>query len=125
MAGKEEKKNFLNAGKIYDEDAVSDCRFINCNELKYSLRSVEKFAPWIRNIIIVTDNQIPDWLDVSNPKIRIVNHSDILPEMALPTFNASAIETSLHKIPDLSEHFLFANDDMFFGNHVDKKFFLF
>lgn len=117
------KKEFLNAGKIYDEDAVSDCRFINSNELKYSLRSVEKFAPWIRNIIIVTDNQIPDWLDVSNPKIRIVNHSDILPEMALPTFNASAIETSLHKIPDLSEHFLFANDDMFFGNHVDKSFF--
>lgn len=119
----EKKKKELGVGRYYDKDSVSDCRFINTNELKYSLRSVEKFAPWIRNIIIVTDNQIPDWLDISNSKIRIVNHADILPEDALPTFNASAIETAIHKIPNLSEHFLFANDDMFFGNYVDKSFF--
>ena len=62
-------------------------------------------------------------MDISNSKIRIVNHADILPEDALPTFNASAIETAIHKIPNLSEHFLFANDDMFFGNYVDKSFF--
>ena len=106
-----------------ENDAINECRFINNDELKYSLRSLEKFAPWINNIFIVTDNQIPDWLDTSNTKIRIIDHSQILPKDALPTFNASAIETAIHKIPNLSEHFLFANDDMFFGNPVEKSFF--
>lgn len=106
-----------------DCDAKDDCRFISNDELKYSLRSLEKYAPWINNIFIVTDNQVPKWLDTSNPKIKLINHSEILPVEALPTFNASAIETSLHKIPNLSEHFLFANDDMFFANPVDKNFF--
>ncbi len=119
------KKNdeLKKCGKVLDSDAIDDCRFINNDELKYSLRSLEKYAPWINNIFIVTDNQVPSWLDTANPKIHIVNHSEILPSDALPTFNASAIETALHKIPELSEHFLFANDDMFFGNFADKSFF--
>lgn len=106
-----------------DIDAIDKCRFVNNDELRYSLRSLEKYAPWINNIYIVTDNQIPDWLDVSNRKIHIIDHSQILPPEVLPTFNASAIETSIHKIQNLSEHFLFANDDMFFGNPVEKSFF--
>jgi len=121
---KNKKNNELQKyNKKLDNDAVDECRFVSSDELKYSLRSLEKYAPWVRNIYIVTDNQIPDWLDITHPKIHIINHSEILPAEALPTFNASAIETSIHKIPELSEHFLFANDDMFFGNPVDKKFF--
>lgn len=116
-------KELQKYNQMLDCDAIDECRFISNDELMYSLRSVEKFVPWINNIYIVTDNQIPDWLDTTNPKIHIVNHSEILPPEALPTFNASAIETSIHKIPNLSEHFLFANDDMFFGNPVDKDFF--
>ena len=110
-------------GKTLDNDSISECRFIDNNELKYSLRSLEKFAPWINNIFIVTDNQVPEWLDITNPKIHIVDHTQIMPPEALPTFNSMAIETRLHKIPDLSEYFLYANDDMFFGNFVDKNFF--
>ena len=110
-------------GKSLDLDSVGECRFLNNDELKFSLRSLEKYAPWINNIFIVTDNQIPDWLDTSNPKVKIVNHTQILPSEALPTFNASAIESGLHRIPNLSEHFLFANDDMFFGKPVPKEFF--
>ena len=121
---REKKNNELKKyGKNLDNDSVGECRFIDNDELKYSLRSLEKFAPWINNIFIVTDNQIPSWLDTTNPKIHIVDHSQIMPPEALPTFNASAIEVALHKIPNLSEHFLFANDDMFFGNFVEKKFF--
>lgn len=120
----EKKSNELKKyGKILDNDSVGECRFIDNNELKYSLRSLEKYAPWINNIFIVTDSQVPDWLDTTNPKIKMVSHNEILPPDALPTFNASAIEAALHKIPDLSEYFLFANDDMFFGNFVDKTFF--
>ena len=121
---REKKNNELKKyGKSLDNDSVGDCRFIDNDELKYSLRSLEKFAPWINNVFIVTDNQIPEWLDTTNPKIHIINHSQILPAEALPTFNSMAIETVLHKIPNLSEHFLYANDDMFFGNFVEKSFF--
>ena len=120
-----EKKNqeLKKYNKSLDNDATSECRFINNDELIYSLRSLEKYASWINNIFIVTDNQIPSRIDVTNPKIHIIDHSQILPKSALPTFNASAIETVLHKIPNLSEHFLFANDDMFFGRQVSKSFF--
>lgn len=102
------------------ENATASCRFQNHNELKYSLRSVEKFAPWINNIFIVTDNQKPDWLDTNNPKIKIIDHKDFIEEEYLPCFNAVALEFHLHKIPGLSEYFLYANDDMFFGHTVKK-----
>lgn len=121
---RDKKNNELKkSGKLLDKDSTNECRFVQNDELKYSLRSLEKFAPWINNIFIVTDNQIPKWLDTSNPKIHIVDHSKILPADCLPTFNSSAIETAIHKIPGLSEHFLYANDDMFFGNFVTKDFF--
>lgn len=121
----QEKKNteLAKYKKPLDKDSIGECRFIENDELKYSLRSLEKYAPWIRRVYIVTDKQVPKWLDVNNPKVKIIDHTEILPPEALPTFNSSAIETAIHKIPDLSEHFLFANDDMFFGNYVDKEFF--
>ena len=59
-------------------------RYVSNDELKYSLRSVEKYAPWIRKIFIVTDNQVPEWLDTTHPKIQIVDHTEILPAEYLP-----------------------------------------
>ena len=98
-------------------------RFANNDELKYSLRSVEEYAPWIQNIFIVTDNQTPAWLETTNPKIKIIDHKDILPEIALPCFNSSVIEYFLYNISGLSEHFLLSNDDMFFTATVTPDFF--
>jgi hypothetical protein len=98
-------------------------RYVDNQELKYSLRSVEKYAPWIRKIFIVTDNQTPDWLDTSNPKIQIVDHTEILPAESLPCYSAFILEHHLHKIPGLAEHFLFANDDMFFNKPVTSETF--
>lgn len=91
----------------------ADCkgRYVDNGELKYSLRSIELYAPWIRKIFIVTDNQVPEWLDTSNPKIQIVDHTEIMPPEALPCFNSTVIEHFLYRIPGLSEHFLLANDD--------------
>ena len=103
------------------ENSTSKCRFRNNDELKYSLRSVEKFAPWINKIFIVTDNQIPNWLDTSNPKIEVIFHQDFIEQKYLPCFNSIALEFHLHKIPNLSEYFLLANDDMFFGRKVKKQ----
>ena len=100
-----------------------DHRTTDHNELRYSLRSVEKFAPWINHIYIVTYQQVPKWLNIHHPKITIVDHSEIIPAEYLPTFNSAVIEAFLHKIPGLSEHFLFSNDDMFFGCETSPDFF--
>ena len=106
---------------VHPEGAL-DCRFVQIDELKYSLRSVDKYMPWIRHIFIVTNNQIPKWLK-QHEKITIVDHSEIMPETARPCFNSEAIECCLHKIPNLAEHFIYANDDMFIGRKLSPAFF--
>ncbi len=118
------KKNFWleKYGKSKNKYSNVDARFRDNDELKYSLRSVEKFAPWINRIFVVTGGQTPSWLKKSK-KISIVDHSKMMPKDALPTFNSTAIETCLHKIPNLSEHFLFANDDMFFNDYITPEYF--
>lgn len=98
-------------------------RYANHDELKYSLRSIEKYAPWINKIFIVTDQQIPEWLNTSNAKVKIVDHNEIMPVSSLPCFNSVVIEHHLHNIPGLSEHFLYANDDMFLNKPVSPNFF--
>lgn len=101
------------------ELAANSSRYINRDELRYSLRSLVCFAPWIRHIYLVTDDQIPPWLDVNNPMVTVVRHREIFGDTGtLPTFNSHAIESRLHRIPGLSEHFLYINDDMFFGRIV-------
>ncbi|XP_053209635.1 N-acetylglucosamine-1-phosphotransferase subunits alpha/beta-like isoform X2 [Panonychus citri] len=104
-------------GKIAESINVN--RFADNDEFKYSLRSVEKFSPWIRNVYLVTNGQIPDWLDVNNPRLRLITHEDIFPNKSdLPTFNSVAIEIHLHRIPGLSEKFLYFNDDIMLGKPV-------
>ncbi len=104
-------------------DRSADCkgRYVDNEELKYSLRSVEQYAPWIRKIFIVTDNQVPKWLATSNPKVEIVDHKEILPPESLPCFNSVIIEHHLYKIPGLAEHFLYANDDMLLNKPVKPE----
>ena len=108
-----------------EERSTVNCkgRYADNDELKYSLRSVEMYAPWVRKIFIVTDEQVPLWLDTSNPRIRVVDHKEIMPEVCLPCFNATVIEHFLWNIPGLSEHFLFANDDMLINRSLSPSFF--
>lgn len=98
----------------FSEENQGDKRYIQHDELKYSLRSAEMFVPWINKIFIVTNNQVPIWLK-DHPKIKIVDHSEIIPQKFLPTFNSCCIECFIHLIPGLSEHFLYSNDDFFFA----------
>lgn len=91
-------------------------RFDDKNELKYSLRSLEKYAPWVRKVYIVTNGQIPHWLDLSYDKVSVIPHIALTPNPEyLPTFSSSAIETFIHLIPNLSKRFLYMNDDIFLG----------
>uniref|UniRef100_A0A1A8C2K9 N-acetylglucosamine-1-phosphotransferase subunits alpha/beta n=2 Tax=Nothobranchius kadleci TaxID=1051664 RepID=A0A1A8C2K9_NOTKA len=101
-----------------DED-VSASRFEDNEELRYSLRSIEKHAPWVRHIFIVTNGQIPSWLNLDNPRVTVVTHQDIfLNHTHLPTFSSPAIETHIHRIPGLSQKFIYLNDDVMFGKEV-------
>ena len=100
-------------------------RFLSRGELRYCLRSLHLFAPWARRIFLVTAGQTPDWLDPAYGSERggvtVVDHREILPPDALPTFNSHAIEAALHHIPDLSEHFVYLNDDFFLGRPQDPS----
>lgn len=99
-----------------------DARYQNMDELKYSLRSLFRYANWVNKIYIVVDDvQSPLFVNLENPKIQIVRHSDIIPAQYLPVFNSVAIEANLHHIPNLSENFLYLNDDVFFGDYISKK----
>lgn len=101
-----------------DED-VSASRFEDNEELRYSLRSIEKHAPWVRHIFIVTNGQIPSWLNLDNPRVSVVTHQDIFQNQThLPTFSSPAIETHIHRIPGLSQKFIYLNDDVMFGKDV-------
>jgi hypothetical protein len=94
--------------------------------LRYSLRSVERFAPWIRTVHVVTCRpQVPAWLDTSRPDVRVVHHDEICDEPdVLPTFSCHVIESFLHRVPGVSEHFLYLNDDYLFGRPVTPADFI-
>ncbi|XP_034233894.1 N-acetylglucosamine-1-phosphotransferase subunits alpha/beta [Thrips palmi] len=100
-------------------DHYAPSRFEDKEELRYSLRSLEKHAPWIRHVYLVTNGQIPHWLDLDNPRITLVTHKDIFPNQShLPTFSSPAIESHLHRIRGLSSKFLYLNDDIMFTQNV-------
>ena len=98
-------------------------RFRQLDELRYALRSVYLFAPWVRRIFIVTDSPRPAWL-ADHPKVTIMRSEEFFADPSvLPTHNSQAVESQLHRIPGLAEHFLYSNDDMFFGRPVNPDMF--
>jgi hypothetical protein len=114
---KQNKYQYLN------KEIENPSRYRDNQELKYSLRSAVTNLPWINHIYIVTDNQVPKWLNTSHPKISIVNHQDIVPEKYLPVFNSLVLEAFIHMIPGLSEKFIYSNDDCFFNQSLSPDFF--
>ncbi|MEU6367886.1 stealth conserved region 3 domain-containing protein [Streptomyces sp. NPDC046931] len=125
LAWLERKNAVLAAMGLDTEDAAtSAARFRDRDELRYSLRSIDMYAPWIRHIYIVTDRQVPHWLDLGHPRVRVVDHTEIFGDQgALPTYNSHAIESRLHRIEGLAEHFLYFNDDVFLGRTVRPDMF--
>lgn len=104
--------------------ANDNARFDNHNELYYSIHGVLQHLEWVRHIFIVTDNQTPDWFSsVRSEKISIIDHRQIIDEKYLPTFNSHVIEAHLHRIPNLSENFIYLNDDVFVARPLPKEHF--
>lgn len=105
-------------------DSVDESRFRDNGELRYSLRSINEFCPWVRRIILVSDDQRPEWLDAEDSRIRIVSHRELFgQEGRLPTFNSHAIGSRLHHIPGLSEKYIILNDDVFVGRPIGPEAF--
>lgn len=97
-------------------------RFDNHNELYYSISSIRQYLPWVRKIFIVTDEQTPSWLSDFD-SIIMIDHKDIIDSEYLPTFNSHVIEAFLYRIPELSENFIYFNDDVFVGKPAEKEHF--
>ena len=102
------------------EDKASNTRFRDTNTLKYVLRSIEKNCPWFNKIYLITTGHIPHWLNVSHPKIELVTHKELFIDTSvLPVFNSNAIEMNLVNIKELSEKFVYLNDDMIIWKQLD------
>jgi len=111
--------SFAKNSSEIEDDTMSQNRYRDSNELKFSLRSLEKYAPWVRKVFIVTDNQIPNWINMENKRLTFVSHSQIFPNAShLPVFSSPAIETHLHRIPGISTKFIYFNDDVMLGYSI-------
>lgn len=121
------KRRHLSAstGHLERDDLTGDdARYRQIGEIAYSVRSVRRFAPWIRDIhIVVAPGQRPP-VDLDDPRIHIVEHPQIMPAAILPTFSNRSIEPFVHRIPGLSEVFLYANDDFLFWRNTPREHFV-
>lgn len=113
----ESKESAGNVTEIFNHAA----RYRDIGLLKYVLRSIEDYAPWVRKIFIVTPNQKPFWLDESSDKIEVVFQDSFIPSEFKPTFKSTGVEWHLHRIPGLSENFIYLNDDMLFNQPVEPE----
>lgn len=108
---------------VVGEGDDGPARYRHVDELRYALRSVHMYAPWVRRIFIATDSPAPAWL-AEHPKVTIVRSEEFFADPStLPTHNSHAVEAQLHRIDGLAEHFLYSNDDMFFGRPVHPELF--
>ena len=105
---RDEKSRYAPEGLVDDGEA----RYRDWGLLPYWFRGVEKYAPWVRKIHFVTWGHLPAWLHTKAPKLHIVRHEDFIPEQFLPVFSSNPLETHLHRIPGLSERFVYFNDDL-------------
>ncbi|TVR27270.1 MAG: hypothetical protein EA390_14000 [Balneolaceae bacterium] len=103
-------------------------RFIDNGEIKYCILSIRKFAPWIRTIHLITDDQVPGFLTEEMREklnVKIVDHREIFSsfEWALPTFNTRSIETAIWRTPGLASRFIYFNDDFVITKKVKPEHF--
>jgi hypothetical protein len=111
------------AGYVVGEGDDGPARYRHVDELRFALRSVHMYAPWVRRIFVATDSPVPAWL-IDHPTVTFVRSEEFFADPSvLPTHNSHAVEAQLHRIPGLAEHFLYANDDMFFGRLVSPELF--
>lgn len=116
------RRRFTHEAEGAHAHASLETRFYNSGEIYYLIGSILKYAPFVRRVYIVTDDQKPPLLDsfaeagLCDPSfLQLVSHDAIFEglDAARPTFNPRSIEASLWRIPGLAEQFVYSNDDMF------------
>jgi hypothetical protein len=105
------------------ENYTAENRYSDTGLLRYWFRSIEKNAPWVHKVFFITNGQKPDWLNVNCEKLVWVKHEDYIPKEWLPTFSANPIELNLHRIKDLSEHFVYFNDDFYIIKKIKESYY--
>lgn len=108
-----EKAYYLRPDEETSQFDASDMRYRDYDNLRYWFRAVEKYAPWVNQVHLITCGHLPEWINPDAPKLHFVRHSDYIPEKYLPTFSSHPIELNLHRIEGLSEQFVYFNDDFF------------
>jgi len=106
-----------------DKKSNSGIRYESWDNLQYLFRAIEKFMPWYNNIYLITWGHVPKWLDINNPRLKIVKHEDYIPEEYLPTFNSNVIELNLHRIKELQDNYIIFNDDLFPLQNIEKEYY--
>lgn len=105
-------------------------RFASINEIRYCVLSILRFAPFVRNIFIVTDGQDPNIYDDVRShfperiqSVKIVDHREIFKDFEeyLPTFNSISIGNMVWRINGLSENFVYFNDDVILIREVKPE----
>lgn len=102
-------------------DNNTEIRYRDWDNMQYLFRGIEKFAPWVRKVHLITTGQKPKWLNMNAPKLNFVRHEDFIPKEFLPTFSVRPIELNLHRIEGLAEHFVYFNDDYFLLRPVQPE----
>lgn len=121
------KKQELNNNQNQETNiqAFGEERFREWETLKYWFRGVENNCEWVNNVffIVAYPTQIPKWLNIDNPKLKIIYHKDFIPKELLPTFNSNTIELFIPKIKELSDNYIICNDDFYFISPLQNTFF--
>ena len=98
-------------------------RYREMNIFPYWFRAVERYAPWVNKVYLVTNGTFPRWIDPDHPKLVLVRHDEYIPKEMLPTFNSCTIELHFHRIKGLSERFVYFNDDILLNGPVTPEYF--
>ncbi|PCH40329.1 hypothetical protein WOLCODRAFT_136778 [Wolfiporia cocos MD-104 SS10] len=123
------------------------------DELRHSLRSIlANFRSHIGSFLLLTSDfpipettpnltlpgawrlgQIPQWLDLSKQTrsgwrdsdvaLKILHHAEIFQPYEDTIFNSLAIESQLGHVPGISDHFIYMNDDLYFGQPTSSATF--
>lgn len=126
----EKRRKYALSDELEHDDIGGATRYASIGEIKWCIASINRFAPWVHRIYVVTDGQDPNvvpFLEANFPDgyipVEIVDHKQIFQgyEQFLPTFNSLSLETMLWRIPGLSRHFIEMNDDLMFGAPVSPE----
>lgn len=107
----------------FDLKANSNVRYESWNNLQYIFRAIENYMPWVNHVFLVTCGHLPNFINIDYPKLKIIKHSDYIPEEYLPTFNSNVIELNYFRIPELSDNFILFNDDCFPLKPIPKEYY--